>query len=142
MNQIVGWRCGGLVACLIKVSSSQLTATPRRLPSDLGDNASLASLPFPLPSVSLINQQPDRRECVAASLGQSAKIPGHPFIIAYLTVNHAHNYLGPPAGGRPHSTVWESYAPPGMTIIDHHWPILAIASSLVVLCAFIPQVSR
>lgn len=110
------------------------TAAP--LSSDLGDNASLASLPFPLRTVSLINQQPNRRECVAASPGQSAKIPGHPFIIPYLTVNHAHHYLGPLAGGRPPSTVWESSAPPGMTIIDHHRPSLAIASSLVVLCAF------
>lgn len=117
------------------------TAAPP-LSSDLGDKASLASLPFPLRTVSLINQQPDRRECVAASLGQSAKIPGHPFIIAYLTVNHAHNYLGPLAGGRPPSTVWESSAPPGMTIIDHtdhHWPSLRLSLFSVL---FIPQVSR
>ena len=112
------------------------TAAP--LSSDLGDNASLASLPFPLRTVSLINQQPNRRECVAASLGQSAKIPGHPFITHYLTVNHAHNYLGRLAGGRPPSTVWESSAPPGMTIIDHYWPSLRLLFSVL----FIPQVSR
>jgi hypothetical protein len=114
---------GGLVACLIKASRSQLTATPRRLPplsSDLGDNASLASLPFPLRTVSLINHSPTVESMSQPVLASQRRFPATLLLSPYLTVNHAHNYLGPLAGGRPPPTVWESSAPPGMTINDHH----------------------